>query len=163
MKLLKRQKKMIDIRPIKKKCVVAKKTFILLLFLVGILSNISDFRNSDDRNLLVNNFMQTEDFVNNPIPKINEISIGEILWSFNTGEDLFSKPAIGDIDNDGQNEIVYMSFYGLYCLESDGTSKWSIDYGTIRLSQPGLADVSGDGAQEVPTAEIGRAACRERV
>jgi len=66
---------------------------------------------------------------------------------------LISPVAIGDLDNDGFNEVIYYS-NKLYVFENDGTLKWSKDQyqdfggGYVRAS-PTISDIDGDGKMEV--------------
>jgi len=60
-------------------------------------------------------------------------------------------PAVGDIDNDGQKEIIIgCSDYKIYCLNGvNGKLKWSFStYGMVQ-SCPALRDVDNDGEFEV--------------
>jgi len=77
------------------------------------------------------------------------------MWSYTTDNLIGSgSPVIGDIDNDGQPEVLvstanFGSTGGIYALNADGTLKWKYqtgDYGTY--ATPPLADIDGDGKLE---------------
>ncbi len=67
-------------------------------------------------------------------------------------DDIYSTPAVGDIDNDGQPEVVLASAdHFLYAWNHDGTNVpgWPKDqYGTTWVS-PSLADIDDDGYAEI--------------
>lgn len=65
-------------------------------------------------------------------------------------------PAIGDIDQDGVNEIVVSAYHSsnddfLYVWDAAGNPEpgWPQRAGRCRLSPPGLADLDGDGDLEI--------------
>ncbi len=63
-----------------------------------------------------------------------------------------SSVAVGDIDGDGQPEIVACDSTGarLICFESNGAFKWrSGSLEAINWGAPSLADLNGDGAPEI--------------
>jgi subtilase family serine protease/prenyltransferase beta subunit len=80
-----------------------------------------------------------------------------------TGEEIFtvtdpdymttshSGPAVGDIDNDGYNEIIVKKYGGGYiAFEHDGTFKWqSTSIMNYKAVVPSLADLDGDGTVEI--------------
>ena len=77
------------------------------------------------------------------------------MWSYTTDNLIGSgSPVIGDIDNDGQPEVLvstanFGNTGGIYALNADGTLKWKYqtgDYGTY--ATPPLADIDGDGKLE---------------
>ena len=51
----------------------------------------------------------------------------DVLWKFQTAGLVVATPAIGDIDDDGQNEVLVGSYdFTFYCLQgTDGTLEWS--------------------------------------
>ncbi len=61
--------------------------------------------------------------------------------------------AVGDIDNDGQKEIIYLSGYSVYAFESDGTLMPGWPYTApdcyYSYNGPALADFDGDGYLEI--------------
>jgi len=66
-------------------------------------------------------------------------------------------PAVGDINGDGEPEIVVSSFYTVYAFDADGNTLAGFPYtpdegGTIQTlnyNSAGLADLDGDGAREI--------------
>ncbi len=78
-----------------------------------------------------------------------------IKWQFPTSGAIEPCAAVGDIDGDGQTEVVISSFDGrLYAIagSSQGTisaPKWSFQTEALIWSSPALGDVDGDGKTEV--------------
>src|SRR5512138_3272893 len=65
---------------------------------------------------------------------------------------VFSSPAIGDVDGDGRNEVVFGSFnFLVYVIRRDGTSLpgWPVAVRDTIWSSPALFDLDGDGKLEV--------------
>ena len=62
-------------------------------------------------------------------------------------------PGFGDLDGDGQVEIVYYSYNSIYCLEADGSDMpgWPKQISNCNFSyqSPALADLDGDGDLEI--------------
>ena len=55
---------------------------------------------------------------------------GSLLWSYTTGNYVYSSPAVADIDNDGNLEVIVGSYDNkVYCLNHDGLLFWSFDAG----------------------------------
>lgn len=94
----------------------------------------------------------------------------DLLWFYNTNGPIVSTPAVGDIDNDGVQEIIIGTGYEetpywtpsgllgydgkILCLNgSDGTREWEIQTGGGFYSQvpasAALSDVDGDGDSEI--------------
>ena len=92
---------------------------------------------------------------------------GSLMWSFSPADEngdgrpdgIYGTPAIGDIDGDGQNEIVFGSWdFRVYALRKDGTlmpgfppNPSGLGHGlrdTI-WSSPALADLNQDGKLEI--------------
>ena len=71
------------------------------------------------------------------------------------GDGTFGAPAFGDIDGDGEGELVFHTFFfgiggDLYAIEKDGTNVagFPVDVGGV-FKAPCLADVDGDGDLEI--------------
>lgn len=59
-------------------------------------------------------------------------------------------PAVADLDNDGDPEILVGSYDShLYCFAVDGSTLWATDLNGRILGCPAVADVDSDGALEV--------------
>ncbi|MBU2599555.1 VCBS repeat-containing protein [bacterium] len=63
-------------------------------------------------------------------------------------------PQVGDVDGDGQKEIICSGIDNLYCLNNQGQLLWKKYIGsnlneTLESCQPALSDVDGDGKLEV--------------
>jgi len=74
-----------------------------------------------------------------------------LLWSFKTGDSVYSSPAIGDINGDGKSEIVVGSRDGkIYAIRgTDGNLLWTFTTGSPVYSSPALGDINVDGQVEV--------------
>ncbi len=74
-----------------------------------------------------------------------------IKWTYTTGSYVFPSPAIGDINNDGQMEIVVGSNdHNIYALRgTDGTLLWSYSTGFWVHSSPAIGDINNDTQVEV--------------
>ncbi|HLF40096.1 MAG TPA: VCBS repeat-containing protein, partial [Acidimicrobiia bacterium] len=67
-----------------------------------------------------------------------------------SGTAVFNAPAIGDIDGDGINDIVFGSFdHHVYVLDGGCGIKATFNNTDSIWSAPALHDVDGDGAQEI--------------
>jgi len=73
-----------------------------------------------------------------------------VKWTYTTGSYVESSPAIGDINGDGQIEVVVGSGDGrVYALRgTNGTLLWSFTTGSV-VSSPAIGDINGDGQIEV--------------
>jgi len=74
-------------------------------------------------------------------------------WPLSTGSSVFSSPALGDLDGDGQLEVVVGCYDGrLYGWKADGTALagWPIMINPQFpiISSPALGDLDGDGDVE---------------
>ena len=73
-------------------------------------------------------------------------------WPVVTGDSVFSSPVLGDLDDDGELEIVVASWDGnIYALNPDGSSLpgWPVNVGGSPNSSPALGDIDDDGELEV--------------
>ena len=53
---------------------------------------------------------------------------GSLRWSYRTGRDVWTSPAVADIDKDGRDELAFGSSDGnLYVLKDDGSLLWKIN------------------------------------
>lgn len=87
---------------------------------------------------------------------------GSEIWNFKTDDIVRSSPVVGDLDNDGQIEIVFGCGYyyydktghtndamSVFALNKNGQLKWRKDLGGFTPSSPAIADINGDGKREV--------------
>ncbi len=83
---------------------------------------------------------------------------GKLLWHFLTNQVIDSSPAVGDLANNGQQDIVFgTGFYysnvsdtnKLFVLSSTGQLKWSANLGASTWPSPTLADLTGNGQLDV--------------
>lgn len=75
----------------------------------------------------------------------------DVLWKFDTGGPVWSSPALGDVDNDGEIEVVIGSQDNyIYILNSKtGALEYKYLTGGIVDSTAALADIDGDGYLEI--------------
>ncbi len=94
-------------------------------------------------------------------------SEGTPMWEFRSqGEEMVVAvpPVIGDVDGDGEPDIVFGTQSGsIYALTGEGRLIWSIPLGEDQIqAAPLIADVDGDGYLEVVYATaMGRVVCLE--
>jgi outer membrane protein assembly factor BamB len=71
-------------------------------------------------------------------------------WKFQALNGIFSSPAVGDLDDDGDMEIVVGSEDGnIYALDDSGKTIWSYKTSKAIRSSPALADLNDDGKLDV--------------
>ena len=77
---------------------------------------------------------------------------GNEEWTYDVGiENTASAPALGDIDNDGDTEIIYGSLdSNFYCLDgNNGNKEWEYTVSSGTTSSPAIGDVDNDGELEL--------------
>ena len=74
----------------------------------------------------------------------------KVKWSFLTGDIVKSPPTIGDINNDGEMEVVFGSNdQHLYALDRFGNLLWNFPVIGSIVNSPTIGDVDGDGLNEI--------------
>jgi len=75
---------------------------------------------------------------------------GDVLWRVEAGAQFRTTPALGDVDGDGEYELVIGSAdWRVYCIGLDGQVEWTIDVGNRVDTSLLLADVNGDGVDDI--------------
>jgi len=82
---------------------------------------------------------------------------GSLIWMVHptlggAGDDVYSTPAIGDVDGDGDNEVVFGAWdHHVYVITRTGTNLagWPRDVRDTIWSSPSLFDLDGDGRLEI--------------
>nr|MDO8114601.1 PKD domain-containing protein [Candidatus Sigynarchaeota archaeon] len=87
----------------------------------------------------------------NPLSAADFPRTGDLLWTRTMGDDVYSSPAVGDVDGDGVAEIVIgCRDKRVYCLSgATGVVKWSFLAGDYFSGSPSIADVNNDGMMEI--------------
>jgi hypothetical protein len=76
--------------------------------------------------------------------------LGAVKWAYTTGESLFDRPAVTDIEGDGKIDIlVGATFQGIVCLNSTGARLWNFTVGGGIPAPPVVTDIDGDGSNEI--------------
>ncbi len=120
------------------------------------------------KSFVVNNPLDWTMYGNGPLNNSlsegqGEMTTGGITWEYATGGEVYSSPAVGDIDDDGEKEIVIgagkdldfgNSDTEIYVFSGSGNVEWSYptgwnDDGAERYSSPALGDLNSDGSLEV--------------
>ena len=80
-------------------------------------------------------------------------TLGTLVWSYATGDSIYSSPVIANIDSTGGNgryEVIFGSDDGyIYVLNYDGTLKWKYNIGSKIRSTPAVCDVDNNGKKEI--------------
>ncbi len=76
---------------------------------------------------------------------------GAVLWTHlpDFGGTCYSSPSMGDVDGDGEDEIVYACGSVVYVVSTSGTELWNVSVGDNYLSAAPLVDRDGDGDREM--------------
>ncbi|MCP4644608.1 MAG: DUF4091 domain-containing protein [bacterium] len=75
---------------------------------------------------------------------------GKALWTADVGGGVVQGPSVGDVDGDGQLEVLACSrSKRLVCLSQDGALEWEYPSDAGSLTTPALGDIDGDGEVEV--------------
>ena len=76
---------------------------------------------------------------------------GSLAWTFTAGDVFYTDPALGDVDGDGDMEILIGSEDNkVYCLDgTKGAEEWAFTTGDTVFSSPTLGDIDGDGNMEI--------------
>jgi outer membrane protein assembly factor BamB len=84
-------------------------------------------------------------------PLSGNIDTCYLLWSYTTNGQIFSSPALGDIDGNGDTEVVIGSDdMNVYAFNGeDGSVLWSYPVGNNEYCSPSLGDVDHNGDIEV--------------
>lgn len=110
--------------------------FCILIPVLGAASGPSIFR-YDDKKTGISNM-------------VSNIVAPEERWTFESGAAHGSVPMAGDIDSDGEMEVVWSSSKGiLYALDENGQIEWTFEAAGSLYAPPALGDLDGDGIMEV--------------
>lgn len=75
---------------------------------------------------------------------------GEAVWTHDTDGGVVQGPSVGDVDGDGELEIlVCLRSNKLICLSASGEQEWQYKTEAGPLCTPALGDVDGDGEVEI--------------
>jgi len=81
---------------------------------------------------------------------VHRLRNGEALWSTDVGGGVVQGPSVGDVDGDGQLEILVCSrSKRLVCLSENGEEEWAYPSQAGVLTTPALGDIDGDGVVEI--------------
>jgi len=75
----------------------------------------------------------------------------DVLWVFDNGEPIIASPAVGDVDDDGNKEVVIGSLDGnIYVLNgANGHIEWNYTTGAAVYSSVALANIDDDPQLEI--------------
>jgi outer membrane protein assembly factor BamB/uncharacterized protein YceK len=117
---------------------------IVGIFVCILLILISVFSASGSVNTFINN-TRNQTYVGNESPQIQ--------WWYDLNAPSFGSAAVGDIDSDGNLEIVFGTYFNdenIYALNAEnGTLLWKYNTGGCNDASPAIADVDLDGELEV--------------
>jgi len=85
-------------------------------------------------------------------PAIMNVSLNQAGWPLYIGNQVWSSPAIVDINSDGEYEIIFGDYSGLlHVVSLDGTEidGFPFDLGNQIWSSPAVADIDNDGDIEI--------------
>ncbi|HOZ49712.1 MAG TPA: FG-GAP-like repeat-containing protein [Candidatus Hydrogenedentes bacterium] len=75
---------------------------------------------------------------------------GAPLWTADVAGSVVQGPSVGDVDGDGQLDILVCSrSKRLLCLSASGEEQWSVPSATEVLTTPALGDIDNDGEVEI--------------
>jgi outer membrane protein assembly factor BamB len=81
---------------------------------------------------------------------VSDITNPGVRWTFDSPSTAGSSFAVGDINNDGNTEIIWGSSDGvIYALDENGGIIWTYQGVGPLYAPPGIADIDGDGINEV--------------
>lgn len=83
-------------------------------------------------------------------PLVSNIQEPQIKWKFPTVDHVKSSPTVGDINNDGELEVVFGSNDRcIYATDLHGNLIWSYEIDGWIVNSPTIGDVDGDGMPEI--------------
>ncbi len=75
---------------------------------------------------------------------------GVLVWKADAGGSVVQGPSVGDVDGDGELEILVCSrSQRLLCYSADGAIEWAIPFDTEIITTPAIGDLEGDGKIEI--------------
>ena len=74
-----------------------------------------------------------------------------VKWRVHDEKAAYSSPAVGDVNGDRKQEVIFASgeIRALLCFSADGKELWRVKAENPITSSPALADLDGDGKMEV--------------
>ncbi len=148
--------------------IISNSTDSELNFTVMWYKNGSDWIATND-SAIINQMLKKADNVFTATRVVRAITktleTSEFIWNYSGNDIVQSSPSIGDIDCDGENEVVVgmngqvgnsTAQGGVAAFEGDGTELWFYPSGKAYTSSPALVDLDGDCGLEVL---IGQAEC----
>ncbi len=75
---------------------------------------------------------------------------GQPIWTADVGGSVVQGPSVGDVDGDGELEILVCSrSQRLLCLSATGQIEWTVPFSTEIITTPAIGDLDGDGTVEI--------------